>query len=425
MMHKNYRESIYNISIVTQQGKFIWNLYSGCIIPVEEEMDILMQSEDVNRGKILEDCNFIVLEELDEASLVENEEQKNILLKDEFLRLTIMLTNSCNYNCSYCYQGTHGSKKITNEVIESIVSYVQGEISRYNYKGLRVNWYGGEPLLCVGEIKKITGMLMMCCKKRNISYKASIVTNGSLLLNLENDFLKKNRIFQIQITLDGLVEYYTSIKKTSAKNFELVIGALIKYCEDFDMRVRINYDGIHCSEVYKIIEFLLEEKKLNGKIKIYIAPLLIAGEDTENQQRRNGVYWDFLRHFVPDFIEKYGEKSLIYEKPIRRKVFCSSSRTGTAVIDYQGRIFNCSHDCSDGKRCRGKINEGTIKENQYEKVVHSAKCKKCSFFPVCLEGCTYTRLEKGNVINCEAYKMYMQSIMTYLLNKRINENFNK
>ena len=197
-----------------------------------------------------------------------------------------------------------------------------------------------------------------------------------------------------------MLDYYTHVKKATCDNFESVVMALTKFCDIIDIKVRINYDDFHKNEVYNLINYLLDERKLNKKIKIYVAPIVISSENFSAKQERNGKYWMFMKEFVPYY-----------------RIYCSSVMTDSIVVDYMGRIFNCSHDCSNQIRCRGYIGDEHWLGNVYEKVIHSKECKECSFFPVCMGGCLSERVEKNQIINCEAYKDYMKSIMKFILEK--------
>lgn len=406
------KESRYNTHIVTTHGAYIWNLYSGYIMQENSMATLLSENNEIYRK-----AHFYVADEIDEIELIEKEEHKLICNRDNYFRMTIMLTKLCNYNCVYCYQETHNSEVISDEVIVTITQYVKNHLDKFNYKGIRVNWYGGEPLLCIDSIRKITHSLIAICKNKNISYKASMETNGSLLLDAGESFVKETFLDQVQITVDGMLDYYTHVKKATCDNFESVVMALTKFCDIIDIKVRINYDDFHKNEVYKLINYLLDERKLNKKIKIYVAPIVISSENFSAKQERNGKYWMFMKEFVPYYTNKYGEGTLIYEKPIRRRIYCSSVMTDSIVVDYRGRIFNCSHDCSNQIRCRGYIGDEHWLDNVYEKVIHSKECKECSFFPVCMGGCLSERVEKNQIINCEAYKDYMKSIMKFILEK--------
>ncbi len=411
-MKRRYKESRYNINIATAQGGYIWNLYSGCIIHEKNMINFLSENEETYKN-----AHFYISDEIDEIGLIEKEEHGLICDGDNYLRITIMLTKLCNYNCDYCYQGAHKSEIISDEIIVKLIQYVKIQVDKFDFKGIRVNWYGGEPLLCVDSIKKITYSLVTICKNKNISYKASMETNGSLLLDVGETFIRETFLDQVQITIDGMHNYYTHVKKATRDEFESVVTALTKFCDIVDIKVRINYDDSHKDQVYKLLNYLLDENNLNKKIKIYVAPVVINSENFDAKQERNGKYWMFMKRFVPFFTNRYGEGTLIYEKPIRRRIYCSSTMTNSIVVDYGGRIFNCSHDCSNEIRCRGYIWDEYWLSNVYEKGIHPKECRECSFFPVCMGGCLSERLEESQIINCKAYKDYMKSIMKFILEK--------
>ena len=68
----------------------------------------------------------------------------------ELSNLTFIVTDDCNYNCSYCPQ-KKGKKTITHEIIESAVDFFYPFLKSSDKN--RIGFYGGEPLLAFDKIK--------------------------------------------------------------------------------------------------------------------------------------------------------------------------------------------------------------------------------------------------------------------------------
>ena len=89
-------------------------------------------------------------------------EIQRIILKPDFMQLTIMPTEQCNFRCIYCYESFEKGK-MTKQIADAIVIYIEKNIS--NYKGIKIDWFGGEPLLAMDIIEYISDKVIAICKK--------------------------------------------------------------------------------------------------------------------------------------------------------------------------------------------------------------------------------------------------------------------
>lgn len=125
--------------------------------------------------------------------------------------LVFEVTELCNLNCEYCVYGNyydnydkrvkkHLSFTNARRLIDFHYSNFYSALHSSNNNKLNINFYGGEPLLNFGLIRKIITYLETLYKK-NVELKYNMTTNG-LLLNKYIDFLVKNN-FHILVSLDG------------------------------------------------------------------------------------------------------------------------------------------------------------------------------------------------------------------------------
>ena len=108
--------------------------------------------------------------------------------------LLLELTRQCNLECMHCFRGDSENKYMKEEIIEKIFN----NIARIHTLLLT----GGEPLLAINQLKKITDILSQ--DKMNIK-ELIIVTNGSVLTDeLINMFfiMKEKTNLQIRISSD-------------------------------------------------------------------------------------------------------------------------------------------------------------------------------------------------------------------------------
>lgn len=98
---------------------------------------------------------FLVGDDVDELELIVNTHESARDNKDRF-SATIELTEACNFKCLYCYQ-THTPNHMQNQVYDNVIRYLTKKIK--NVKHLHINWFGGEPLIRLNALKRMSQRL--------------------------------------------------------------------------------------------------------------------------------------------------------------------------------------------------------------------------------------------------------------------------
>ena len=74
---------------------------------------------------------------------------------------------ACNLRCTYCFE-KHTSERLCIESEDKIINFFRKEIPKK--KQLRLSWFGGEPLLNLPSILRISSAVDDICKKKWRSY---------------------------------------------------------------------------------------------------------------------------------------------------------------------------------------------------------------------------------------------------------------
>ena len=144
-------------------------------------------------------CGFLVPADLDEISALRSRYLQSQANCDS-LAVTIMPTDSCNFNCFYCFQDKQ-SILMSNDTANALVNFIDSKL--YGVKTLKVTWFGGEPLLALNLIQFLSHSLRQLAKKHSCDYEAFIITNGYLLNDSNIQILSQCQIRTVQISLDG------------------------------------------------------------------------------------------------------------------------------------------------------------------------------------------------------------------------------
>lgn len=140
------------------------------------QSNIYLEEQLINKD--LRD-NYCCKEGIDEIENVKNSLKAKINNKEE-LNFIVIPTLQCNFNCIYCYENKEEGYMLDetlNDLYNAIIDYN----NKYNLKIIRIDWFGGEPLLFLNKIKDIMIKLNKFCDENNIIYYHSTTTNGYLL----------------------------------------------------------------------------------------------------------------------------------------------------------------------------------------------------------------------------------------------------
>jgi MoaA/NifB/PqqE/SkfB family radical SAM enzyme len=128
-----------------------------------------------------------------------------------------ILTDACNYRCSYCYQ-KRGRRTIEGEVLGRACDFFFPHLSRNAW----VTFTGGEPFLAFSLLRRAVEKLEARSRKTGKPLRFSVSTNGSLLSDEVLDFLEKHR-FTVLLSFDGYAQE-TCRKKGSFERMASLLG---------------------------------------------------------------------------------------------------------------------------------------------------------------------------------------------------------
>ena len=182
------KKSIYNHFFETKEGQVLaYNALTNALATMEKEKyDLFMEMDNVDYLeedflKKLIKGGFVVDEQLNELDVVEYRFLQAQFSKESLI-LTIVPTYDCNFQCVYCFEKGISKKTYMNEEIEKqLIEWINAQ--KKTIKQLYVTWYGGEPLLAIDIIKRLSDEMINICENNNIKYYASMITNGYLLSN--------------------------------------------------------------------------------------------------------------------------------------------------------------------------------------------------------------------------------------------------
>jgi uncharacterized protein len=435
-----YKLNKYVFYKIDRQKCVIINLYNGAILFLTEEKEIQYFQKLLNKNHFLYDETYNdIFESLYHQSIIiksdikENENIINGFLNYNncnTLHLTIFVTESCNFNCNYCFVNKNTAHTMTEETIQHIFYMIQEKVKEFAYQKISISWFGGEPLLATAKIVDFMKRMAEYCFLNNINFSSSIVTNGYLLTIKEFICLYNSGIKVIQVTFDGAKNYHDSIRQheiygaTYEKIYMNLLSIKKLIIDDFIIIVRCNYNKQYLQNS-AIDEFIIQYSKSFGhdkRFQLHINPIV----DYDSWGKNKRELLTYLGN-VTYLIDKAKSFDFLEENLLNlltaKKMWCPVFNPHNLTINTRGELYTCDAVISDDRYKLAKINsDGSltefirIYENELNKQL-SQNCIDCNKLPICLGTC-YLIKSHYNHNACFCSDNEINKLLEYLLESK-------
>lgn len=269
--NKKYRFNKFCLFLDLERGdKLIMNEMTKSLVRIRpEEFAKVFSDEQIDYLNFLYRNYFLVPEEFDEISLIEEYREKmRSIITDSYLdsvnHFTILTTTKCNARCFYCYElKSKGKHHMTIETAEKVADYIINVADKH--KEIKLSWFGGEPLFNL----KVIDLIVTKIKDAGFKYSSTIISNG-ILFSPETVSKAKElwHLKSAQITLDGTEEVYNKAKNYIYKDinpYQRVLNSIQSLLDaGISVSIRTNAD------LYNIENLILLYKELASKFQKYI-----------------------------------------------------------------------------------------------------------------------------------------------------------
>ncbi|MCK4766383.1 MAG: 4Fe-4S cluster-binding domain-containing protein [Candidatus Aminicenantes bacterium] len=213
--------------------------------------------------------------------------------------LTFIVTDDCNFNCSYCFQKKE-KKTISSNVIDTAVDFFYPFLESKDR--IHIGFYGGEPLLAFEQIKHAVQRLQEKNSGENKKIGFSLTTNGSLLTGEMLDFFNRNR-FSLMLSFDGLSQDVSRKQGTFRKIAPLL--SQIRAYPGIDFEINSVFSPRTISKFFDSLRFIID---LNFFSAFGEQGALF--EETAPKRETQCVYPNFPPYFVENSPAKTFDYSL-------------------------------------------------------------------------------------------------------------------
>ncbi len=335
------------------------------------------------------------------------------------LNLIILPTEKCNFSCVYCYE-CHNGESLKEHDIDLIVEFAKKHLK--GKRGLNVSWLGGEPLIKVSMIRKLSLKLLELCYSYKISYTADMTTNGYLLDSALVNELKKLHIYSYQVTIDGLCNthdrqrYLTSGKGTWNKIIEN-LKDIKENCHSGVMRfvIRTNISREIYAEYKEFVNFLSSNFSRDSRFHFLFRPVSDWGNIDES------VKDTFITQSEYEEIILYALNKELFNVALQIAItpggnLCYAWKKNCYVIRANGNVGKCTVLIDDEVNQIGHIS-GKISNDKfwvYNLKNKPSKCIECPKYPICLK----VKCKMPDSIKCDNFVSNMEKYLPMIADER-------
>ena len=307
----------------------------------------------------------------------------------------LMLTYRSNLNCIYCYQKYKTAQDMTLETAKSVVlREVQLARETNNKDGVRLNLFGGEPLLKFDLIKELCAWIWETVT--DVKVDIFITTNGTLLDDEKKEWFKTHKEkINLIMSVDGKDDVQEGNR--GCHSSELPIMWMLETMPNYLLSMTVPRKAL-ANFAEELIYFHEQNYRIDAKPA--------QGEDWQKGDGK--IYEDQLNKLAdyylahPEVTPMYIFKETSYVHLLNNEPNEKYGKTcGVAdelvAYDVEGRLFPCHHFLPN---VNGKTDIldylNTVDFSDSSKFVDE-ECMKCEILKLCRTCCARNFNERGDV----------------------------
>lgn len=409
----------------------IYNTLTGAQVMVDEKtLDIIqglpdlsnVSGSDIHLFDEIKGLGIVVDDEIDEGLELEYWFQR-IKFDTSLLNITLLTTYACNLACTYCYEEGVGSKaSLDRDMAKGVIEWIKNKLDRVRPRELRINFFGGEPLINKRAIKDISRELKAYTGKKDIDLSIWIITNGILLDKELIRDLAPLGLKRIKVTLDGTREQHDSKRrfKNGMGSFDIIMDNLKEIAGLVPISIGGNYDDETKGSIPTLLDLLVESGLKENIADIRFKPIFANPGDSScnpcsfSETDPEDMIW--IRDEAAS--RGFNTSDDIAIGP------CDAIRENSFTIDSLGKIYKCPGFVGREEFVIGDINKDLLshKNTQFMTTDLWKECGDCTYVPICAGGCRVSgHTLKGDFKKKVCEKRYLEGMAIGIINNKTRE----
>jgi len=285
---------------------------------------------------------------------------------------------------------------MSSNIRNKILKHLENKYSLEPYSILKLNFFGGEPLLFSNKIViPLIKQILKFISNKSISLIIGFTTNGTLISDELIDILQNLQV-NFQITIDGGQEKHNKVrfyKKNHTSTYQDIIHNIYKIntLNNVSITIRINYDN---NTLFKLENLLTDLNNLN-KNRLLIDLVKIFQVDNEKIEEEQ------LKNVIKE-IKENGFTISNFLNP--NNYTCYADNYNQVSFNYDGKVNKCNFIDFTKAEEEGKLMENGMIIWNDEKLACRLlaripkNCNICKLLPSCPGICTQKILQGST--NC-------------------------
>ncbi len=418
---KNLKISKYiEIQYVNDNNIVLYSFISDSIflLSVEEYEMFINMNFKKNKGlfKILQQNGFFIDKKIDELDIMLKHRINMGSYLSQTMKVVILPTTDCNARCKYCIGYKNKRINMSMETANDVVNYIVHQSEKY--KSIRLDWYGGEPLMEKDIISYICKEINRLLPEKE--YSSVITTNLSLFDEKTLEEAKNIwHVKKINITIDGFEENHNNKKNylnSNLNGYKHTLQCIKNILEnEINVFCRFNIDRNNINELSIVLEDL---KKFYNHKQFYFFVSPLRGEDSHSEFYETSEYNDLFYETGKLLIEKGFKNEIDSFVPRVALGLCLAKSRNCFVIGPNGLLYRCNLDDLKIENSTGNVVDGLSVNHIYDRFTNlklQKKCEICKYLPICQGGCPTEKAQESKSNNqCLKFKFKLKAISKLL-----------
>jgi uncharacterized protein len=311
---------------------------------------------------------------------------------------------------------------MTPQTADRLMDFIRARFTKEKI-GLRIDFYGGEPLLSMDLIRRISRAATDFARSRGAACRLNMVTNGALLKARTAEELSGLGLESARITIDGPPEIHNQSRpfKNGAASFDTVVKNVRDACGMLKIAIGGNFEKHN----YKKFPLLLDCLSDMGLTPEKIGPVKF---DPVMKAPQGGIpvpeYYGGCASLNETWIreaEAFLRREILkrgYATQKVRPVTCMVDIKDSWVVHYNGTLYKCPAFIGKPGFSAGSLETGVLPYDAVYRTQHwrNDRCAECRYLPLCFGGCrymSYVRDGRINAVDCR--KDYLDACLETLV----------
>lgn len=345
----------------------------------------------------------------------------------EVFELVLATTMDCNNSCIYCCTPARPGY-MKKEVQDKIFEFTKEKYEEAPFKKMRVTWIGGEPLLQIDVVERLSGKFIKFCDEHGVKYIAHATSNARLATPEVAKKLKSCRVESVMSSLDGHPARHNCRRcsRTGVDTYETVVENM-ENMVDAGITVTVNFplDRKNFKDYHEIgNEFINKPGYMVRCTQMRDYHDTFSKERTDIFDLTNRP--EYSDESFKFFMEQNPSSQEIAEALETLHTFCGTPLHNWWAIDECGRVYKCYGDFGFPENAvfdlmkpkdEREINWPMLTMYMNFSPTKDEECRKCRVLPLCQGECAFEHILFGRYCRTFFYtiedyvKAYYQALL--------------